>query len=151
MRSGWNSCQAFQIWNPRPVSDATNSTAVMTITAVPAATRRPVKIDGRDAGRITKRNLRQPVAPYALAASRTLGSIWRIPARVLIWRMKKTAISTDRIFGVSVRPKISSISGRMAIFGSAYSAVKVAPRAALSGRHAPIARPTATPRTQPRT
>src|SRR5690625_7917698 len=66
-----------------------------------------------------------------------------LPISVLICMTKNVVMNTAIILGSSVGPKIISRIGKMAIFGSGYSAANSGPKAALTGRKAPISSPTA--------
>ena len=55
--------QEIQIRKPIPRSAATNSAATIIRSETPSESRKPVKIDGRLAGRMTFINNFQPVAP----------------------------------------------------------------------------------------
>src|SRR5690625_6295128 len=73
-----------------------------------------------------------------------------LPISVLICMTKNVVMNTAIILGSSVGPKIISRIGKMAIFGSGYSAANSGPKAALTGRKAAISSPTAIPATAPR-
>src|SRR5699024_5083718 len=63
---------------------------------------------------------------------------------------KNVVTNTAIILSSSVGPRIISRIGKMAIFGSGYNAANSGPKAALTGRKAPISSPTAIPATAPR-
>src|SRR5690625_7406640 len=73
-----------------------------------------------------------------------------LPISVLICMTKNVVMNTAIILGSSVGPKIISRIGKMAIFGSGYSAANSGPKAALTGRKDHIRSHTAIQATAPR-